>query len=137
MVVPVAIREALSGAGETLLVLHENLFNNCINLYTKTSWERLIADIQTPRAPLSRQESDFVREFSRGTAAVTPDESSGRILVPRKMLDRLGATDALLLAGQGARLEIWEPTRYEQAALPPEQRAAMAEEIYQRLSRQP
>ncbi|MDR1273251.1 MAG: protein mraZ [Odoribacteraceae bacterium] len=134
VVIPVAVRKELSEAGERILVLHHNLHRDCINVYTRARWVQMLADFQTTYAALDARESDFIREFSRGSAAVEPDESSGRILIPRKMLDRIGARDELILAGQGAQLEIWEPGRYEEAAFSPDETARVASEMYQRLT---
>jgi MraZ protein len=133
MVVPVTIRKDLSEAGEQVLVLQRNLHRNCINLYTKVRWVKMLSDFQTLYADLSAEESDNIREFNRGTAEVEPDDSSGRILLPRNMLDWIGAGDEVILAGQGTKCEIWERRQYEEIAFSPASRARMAEGMYKRL----
>jgi MraZ protein len=135
MVVPVAIRKALSEAGESILVLQRNFHRSCINVYAKTQWVKMLSDFQTSHSILSHSESDFIREFTRGSAEVEPDESSGRILIPRKLLDRIGARDEVILVGQGLKLEIWETRQYEEVEFPPEDAAKMASEMHERLRR--
>jgi MraZ protein len=134
MVVPVAIRKALSEAGEEILVLQRNLHRRCINVFTKVQWVKMLSDFQTPYSLLSDRESDFIREFSRGSAEVEPDESSGRILVPRKLLDWIGAMDEVVLVGQGARFELWEPKQYGEIEFSPAAAAQIAAEMYERLT---
>jgi DNA-binding transcriptional regulator/RsmH inhibitor MraZ len=94
----------------------------------------MLSKFQTPFAALNAVESDCIREFSRGCAEVEPDESSGRILIPRKMLDVIGAREEVVLAGQGAQMEIWEPAAYEAVAFPAEETARVADEMYRRLT---
>jgi MraZ protein len=135
MVVPMAVRKELPNAGVKILVLQRNLHRRCINIYTKKKWVEMLAGFQTPHAMLSDKESDFIRELSRGNAEVEPDESSGRILIPRKLLDWIGAKDEVILVGHGAKLEIWETKQYELTELSPEETAKMAAEMYERLNK--
>jgi MraZ protein len=135
MVVPVAIRKALSEAGESALVLQRNFHHDCINVYAKAQWIKMLSGFQTSHSVLSERESSFIREFNRGSAEVEPDESSGRILIPRKLLDRIGARDEVVLVGQGLKLEIWEKKRYEEVECPPGDTARMASEMHERLCR--
>ena len=133
MVIPVTIRKELSEAGERALVLQRNLHRRCVNVYTKVKWVEMLDRFQTPFAVLNDQESDFIREFSRGNAEVEPDDSTGRILIPRKLLEWIGATDEVILAGQGSKFEIWEASEYEAIAYSPEEIVRVAAGMYKRL----
>ncbi|MDR0544914.1 MAG: hypothetical protein LBG30_06200 [Odoribacteraceae bacterium] len=135
MVVPSSVRKALSEAGERALVLQRNLHRRCIDAYAKSRWMKMLDDFQTPYSVLSESESEFIREFARGNAEVEPDESSGRILVPKKLLDWIGTRNEVVLVGQGMKLEIWDAGLYEAMELPPGDVAKMASEVYERLTR--
>jgi MraZ protein len=59
-----------------------------------------------------RDQWHFLRWLATHSQEV-PLDSQGRVAVPQKYLDRIGAGKRLLVLGVGKRMELWEPTRFE------------------------
>ena len=69
-----------------------------------------------------------MRNFFKGTAELTLD-SNNRMLIPRRMLDTIGADRDVVLAGQDGRIEIWAADAYEKIDMPAEDFANLAEKL--------
>jgi len=84
-----------------------------LTLYPERTWlgveERLLELLR--REPESRP---FVLGITANAVEVVPDKQ-GRILLPQRMLQAIGLGDSALLVGVIDRMEVWEPTRFEQA----------------------
>lgn len=68
----------------------------------------------------------FLRNFFKGTAELELD-SNNRILVPKRLLDLIGAERDVILAGQDGRIEIWAAGNYQKTDMPAEDFADLAE----------
>jgi MraZ protein len=51
------------------------------------------------------------------------------MLVPKRLLDLIGADRDVVLAGQDGRIEIWAADLYEQTGLPADEFADLAEKL--------
>lgn len=70
----------------------------------------------------------FLRNFFKGTAELTLD-SNNRMLIPKRLLDLIGASRDVVLAGQDGRIEIWSAEIYEKIDMPPDDFADLAEKL--------
>jgi MraZ protein len=70
----------------------------------------------------------FLRNFFKGTAELTLDNSN-RMLVPKRLLDLIGADRDVVLAGQDGRIEIWAADAYEKLDMPAADFADLAEKL--------
>jgi MraZ protein len=59
-----------------------------------------------------RDQWHFLRWLATHSQEV-PLDSQGRVAVPQKYLERIGAGKRLLVLGVGKRMELWEPKRFE------------------------
>ena len=88
-VVPVVFRKEMQAAGEVSFVMRRNIFDECIDVYPKDEWLKLIAGLREKLSQFNREQVRFFREFFRGAQEVELD-GNGRVLIPRKMLDSIG-----------------------------------------------
>lgn len=70
----------------------------------------------------------FLRNFFKGTAELILDNNN-RMLVPKRLLDLIGAERNVVLAGQDGRIEIWAAGVYDKIDMPAEDFANLAEKL--------
>jgi len=59
-----------------------------------------------------KKNRDFVRYFHRGANELELD-GSGRLLLPRRLLDYAGIHEAVILLAYANRIECWDTTLYD------------------------
>jgi len=100
-----------------------------VSLMTCEQYEEALA--RSRRLGRGREQWTFLRWLATHSQEV-PLDGQGRVAIPQKYLERIGARKRLLVLGAVTRMELWEPGRFEalQAATgtPPEE---YFEEFYQ------
>ena len=82
-----------------------------------------------------KKNRDFVRYFHRGATELELD-GSGRLLLPRRLLEYAGIHDAVILLAYANRVECWDVELYENLLSDePADFARLAEEIMGGLER--
>jgi len=103
-------------------------FEQHLVLYPLPEWRRVAAELDRLN-PYVKKNRDFVRYFHRGATELELD-TSGRLLLPRRLLDYAGIGDAVILLAYAQRIECWDPTLYEHLLSDePADFARLAEEI--------
>ncbi len=70
----------------------------------------------------------FLRNFFKGTAELSLDNNN-RLLIPKKLMDLIGAERDVVLAGQDGRIELWAADTYEKIGMPSADFADLAEKL--------
>ncbi len=128
MLFPSAFKKQNKSASPDRFVLKKDIFDQCLILYTIEEWDRQNALIRRNTNPYNREHSRFLRDFYRGTSELTLD-SSGRLLIPKRMLEMIGASSELALTGQDSRIELWANDLYASHTIQEDIFASMAEKI--------
>lgn len=124
---PAALRKQLPVEAEGRLVVNRG-FEQHLTLYPVTEWRRISTEIDRLN-PFVRKHRDFARYFYRGATELELD-GSGRLLLPRRLLDYAGIRDNVILLAYASRIECWEPTLYDNLLSDePADFARLAEEI--------
>src|SRR5690554_2556762 len=104
---PASFRRGASEGPLVVVQVHES----ALTLYPAETWvgveERLLELLR--RQPESRP---YVLGITANAVEVVPDKQ-GRILVPQRLLQAIGLTEAALLVGVIDRIEVWDPARFE------------------------
>ncbi|MDL2251705.1 division/cell wall cluster transcriptional repressor MraZ [Odoribacter sp. OttesenSCG-928-J03] len=129
VVVPSAFRKEMLKAQQTVFVLRKNIFEACIDVYPLNEWELMVANMKSALNLFDRKHATFFRAFYSGAQEVEMD-GSGRILLPKRLLDEIQVDKDMIFSGQDSKIEIWNPERYEGAKLSGEDFAAMTQEIF-------
>jgi MraZ protein len=128
MLFPAAFKKQNKSASPDRYVVKKDIFEGCLVLYTMEEWERQNSLIRRNTNPYNREHSKFLREFYRGTAELVLD-SSGRLLLPKRLLEMIDANKDLVLTGQDSRIEIWAKDNYESHVTDENSFADLAEKI--------
>jgi len=110
------------------LIVRKDIFVNCLALYSADDWNRQVEKIRGKINPYNRLHSNFLRNFYKGTDKLELD-SSNRFLVPRRLLDLIGADRDVVLLGQDGKIEIWAAENYNTTDLTPDELANQTEEF--------
>lgn len=124
---PAALRKQLPLEAEGRLVVNRG-FEQHLVLYPLPEWQRVTAELDRLN-PYQRKHREFLRYFHRGATELELD-GSGRLLLPRRLLDYAGIRDAVILLAYAQRIECWDPTLYDNLLSDePADFARLAEEI--------
>lgn len=125
---PAALRKQVTSASPDRFVVKKDIYEDCLVLYSMEEWGRQNTIIRNSTNPYNREHNRFLREFYRGTAEVALD-SSGRLLLPRRLLDMVAIAKEVVLAGMDGKVEIWAKDRYESAQVGSDDFALLADKI--------
>lgn len=124
---PAALKKQLPAEADGRFVVNRG-FEQHLVLYPFTEWRRVTAELDRLN-PYVKKNRDFVRYFHRGATELELD-ASGRLLLPRRLLDYAGIREAVVLLAYAQRIECWDPTLYENLLSDePADFARLAEEI--------
>lgn len=128
IILPMAFKKQMPAGAPDHFVVRKDIFENCLVLYAIDDWNRQIEKIRKKINPYNREQNMFLRNFFKGTAELALD-SNNRFLIPKKMLDLIGAGRDVVLTGQDGRIEIWASDVYDKIGMPPEDFADLAEKL--------
>lgn len=126
--VPSAFRKQFVSAEQGRFVLRKDIFQNCLVLYPVTEWNRQVDLLRTKLNDYNRSHKKFKAQFFRDTAEIEMD-GSGRVLLPKRLLELVGISREIVLAGMDQVIEVWCKETYEGNGMEGDDFADLAEEI--------
>ena len=128
IILPAAFKKQMPADAQDHFVVRKDIFENCLVLFAIEDWNRQLVKIRKKLNPFNREQNMFLRNFFKGTAELSLDNNN-RILVPKKLMDLIGADRDVVLAGQDGRIEIWAADIYDKIDMPAEDLANLAEKF--------
>ena len=128
IILPAAFKKQMPADAQDHFVVRKDIFENCLVLYAIEDWDRQLIKIRKKLNPYNREQNMFLRNFFKGTAELSLDNNN-RILVPKKLMDLIGADRDVVLAGQDGRIEICAADIYDKIDMPAEDLANLAEKF--------
>ena len=125
---PAAFKKQLALNADGRFVVKKDIFEKCLVLYSYDEWERQIKIIRSKINPYKKEHAKFLREFYKGTAELSLD-SNNRLLFPKRLLELIGVSKDIIMAGQDDRIEIWDKTVYESQEMQEDDFASLAEKL--------
>ncbi len=113
LMVPVAFKKQLSTVLQEGFVVKRAVFQECLELYPMQEWNLLMQKMNTLNR-FKKKNNDFIRRFTAGVKIVEID-ATGRLLIPKDLVDFAGITKELVLSSAVNIIEIWDKERYEKA----------------------
>ncbi len=124
---PVALRKQLPIETEGRFVVNRG-FEQHLVLYPLHEWRRVTTELNRLNL-FVKKNREFIRYFHRGATELELD-NSGRLLLPRRLLEYAEIRDTVILLAYASRIECWDATRYENLLSDePTDFAQLAEEI--------
>jgi MraZ protein len=128
IILPMAFKKQMPADAQDRFVVRKDIFENCLVLYAIEDWNRQLEKIRKRINQYNREQNMFLRNFFKGTAELALDNNN-RMLVPKRLMDLIGADRDVVLAGQDGRIEIWAADIYNKIDMPSEDFANLAEKL--------
>ncbi|MDX2285074.1 MAG: division/cell wall cluster transcriptional repressor MraZ [Bacteroidia bacterium] len=107
---PAGLRKQLPEDQQNEFIVNRGL-DKCLVLYPISVWEQELERIQS-RNQYVRKNRAFTRMFLNGATRVELD-SSGRVLLPKRLMEYAGLDKDLMLVPQIDKVEIWDQAAYD------------------------
>ena len=128
IVLPAPFKKIMVANGSDRFVVRKDLFENCLVLTPFNQWESELEKIRARLNAYKRDHNKFIRAFFKGLAEVSFD-SNGRILIPKRLKETIGADSEVILVGVDSHIEIWSDKEYGTLDIEPEELGKLAEDI--------
>ena len=112
LVFPSDLKGQLAAFGEDSLIVRKDIKQKCLNLYTQESWAEAIDNIEELLDLNDPQDYEMWVSFMQEGEKVTPDEKTGRILIPRHLLEEVGAIKEMVFASVKNIIKLWAKEEY-------------------------
>ena len=109
---PVNLRKQLEDAFEKGFVINRNLHQKCLVLYPISEWNKLNRTLSKLNR-LIKANDVFVRKFTGGATGADAD-NTGRVLLPKSLVDYAGISTDIKILGSNNVIEIWDKNSYGQ-----------------------
>lgn len=108
---PVNLRKQLEEVFEKGFVINRNLHQKCLVLYPINEWNKLNKKLSKLNR-LIKANDVFVRKFTGGATAADAD-NTGRVLLPKSLVDYADIKTDIKVLGSNNVIEIWDKTLYD------------------------
>ena len=111
VVFPSVFRKQMDGSMQEKFILKKDRFEPMLVLYHIEEWKRQVEKIKEKIDPLIPEHNKLFRGFYYGAAELLLD-GSGRLLFPKRLLEQVGITKNIVMAGRDMTIEIWDEQKY-------------------------
>ena len=111
VMLPVALKNQMSPILNDGFVVKRSVFQPCLELYPMAEWNLLMQKMNKKNR-FKKKNNDFIRRFSAGVKVVEID-ATGRILIPKNLVEIAGITKEVVLSSTINIIEIWDKDSYE------------------------
>lgn len=125
---PSSFRLALNAESSERFIIKKDIFSPCLVIYPEQEWTKQADYLQSKLNPYNSQHQQLRRELFKNIALVEMDKS-GRVLIPKRLLDLVHIQKDLFFAGQDTRIELWSAQMYHSSGLDEHDFAKLAESI--------
>ncbi len=109
---PINLRKQLDVAFDQGFVINRNLHQKCLVLYPIVEWNKLNKKLSKLNR-LIKANDVFVRKFTGGATGADAD-TTGRVLLPKSLVDYAGIGTDIKILGSNNVIEIWDKNLYDQ-----------------------
>jgi MraZ protein len=127
LVLPSGLKKQLADVLSQGFVINRDVFRPCLVLYPRPVWDattRMIGRLNR----FVEKNMEFIRRFTAGATQLELD-GSGRLLLPKALMDEPKLGKELKLVGLGDRVEVWSKAGYTQMRRQKVDLSALAEEV--------
>ncbi len=129
IVFPSVFKNALAGEADMALVIHKDIYSDCLEVYTLEEWRRQSEAVKAKLDLLNEKHARFWRRYLLERAVVTPDPKLGRITIPSELLKKIDAKKEVVFLGSDYKIEIWAKERLERGIISDDDYRSLAEEL--------
>ncbi|WP_431127375.1 division/cell wall cluster transcriptional repressor MraZ [Flagellimonas flava] len=130
VILPISLKNQLLPVLNDGFVIKRSVFQQCLELYPKQEFDVLMQKVMK-KSKINRKYDAFVRNFVAGMKELSIDGDTGRIQIPRNLVEYAGIEKEVVLNAVFDKIEIWSKDKYEKVLAESEKDYAdLAEEIF-------
>ena len=130
VLLPISLKNQLLPVLKDGFVIKRSVFQQCLELYPKQEFDVLMQKVMK-KSKINRKYDAFVRNFVAGMKEVSIDGDSGRLQIPKNLVDYAKIEKEVVLNAVFDKIEIWDKDMYEKVLAEGEKDYAdLAEEIF-------
>ncbi len=130
VLLPISLKNQLLPVIKEGFVIKRSVFQQCLELYPKQEFDALMQKVMK-KSKINRKYDAFVRNFVAGMKEVAIDGDTGRLQIPKNLVDFAKIDKEVVLNAVFDKIEIWNKDMYEQVLAEGEKDYAdLAEEIF-------
>jgi MraZ protein len=127
LMVPSNLKKQLPSVEQDGLVVNRG-FEKHLVIYPKKVYQDIVAELSKLNQ-YEKKTREFIRFFTRGATELSLD-ASGRVLLPKSLLEFAGINADVVLACQFDKIEVWDKAAYDNLLdNEPDNFANLAEEV--------
>jgi MraZ protein len=127
LMVPSSLKKQLPNVEKEGLVINRG-FEKHLVIYPKKVWESIVSELSKLNQ-YEKKTREFIRFFTRGATELNVD-ATGRVLLPKSLMEFAGIEGEVVLACQFDKIEVWSKAAYDSLLdNEPENFANLAEEV--------
>lgn len=130
VILPISLKNQLLPVLKDGFVIKRSVFQQCLELYPKAEFDVLMQKV-LKKSKINRKYDAFVRNFVAGMKEVVIDGDTGRLQIPKNLVDHAEIGKEVVLNAVFDKIEIWNKEKYEKVLAAGEKDYAdLAEEIF-------
>lgn len=130
VLLPISLKNQLLSVLKDGFVIKRSVFQQCLELYPKAEFDVLMQKVMK-KSKINRKYDAFVRNFVAGMKEVSIDGDSGRLQIPKNLVEFAAIEKEVVLNAVFDKIEIWNKDMYEKVLAEGEKDYAdLAEEIF-------
>jgi MraZ protein len=116
LMLPAEFREQMGEQAEEGFVLRPSLFDNdkCLDLFTRKDWDEQQEKLRAKFNIYNEEGIQVLRFLNEGVRFAKLD-ASGRIQIPKDLMERGCLTKEVVVEALANKMEIWDKDRYQQS----------------------
>lgn len=116
LMLPAEFKEQMGEQAEEGFVLRPSLFENsrCLDLFTRKDWDEQQEKLRAKFNIYNEEGIKALRFLNEGVRFAKLD-ASGRLQIPKDLMERGGLTKEVVVEALANKMEIWDKDRYEQS----------------------
>lgn len=127
LMVPSNLKKQLPSVEQEGLIVNRG-FEKHLVVYPRKVYESIVAELSKLNQ-YEKKTREFIRFFTRGATELSLD-ASGRVLLPKSLLEFAGINGDVVLACQFDKIEVWDKAAYDSLLdNEPDNFANLAEEV--------
>jgi len=128
---PTSLKNKLFPFIKDEFVIKRSVFKTCLELHPKVKFDEVMQKVMK-KGGRGKQFELFLMKFTAGLKELPIDEETGRLQIPKNLVEYAGISKEVVLNASHDKIEIWDKDKYEATleSMSDEDYEAIAENIF-------
>lgn len=117
--IPIQFRKLLQEFAEEKIILRKDLYQPCLVLFPSSTWNKELNELKAKLNKWNPHHQLILRQYVSDVEVLMMD-ASGRILIPKRYLEKAKIKNSIHLIGMDEKIEIWADELVKDSFMSPE-----------------